>query len=85
MVKKRTLETKGDFLRQQRTLKLMQPKQFKKIERHVTIMAINGITNISVGKKKNRSKKILAMSRISIMQIWLNMKPGWFNDFKVAY
>jgi hypothetical protein len=25
------------------------------------------------------------MSRISIMQIWLNMKPGWFNDFKVAY
>jgi hypothetical protein len=49
-------------------------------------MAINGITNISVGKKKkNRSKKIQAMSRISIMQIWLNMKPGWFNDFKVAY
>jgi hypothetical protein len=28
--KKKTLETKGDFLRQQRTLKLMQPKQFKK-------------------------------------------------------
>jgi hypothetical protein len=48
-------------------------------------MAINGITNISVGKKKNRSKKILEMSRISIIQIWLNMKPGWFNDFKVAY
>jgi hypothetical protein len=54
MVKKKTLETKGDFLRQQRTLKLMQPKQFKKWERHVTIMAINGITNISVGKKKKQ-------------------------------
>jgi hypothetical protein len=30
MVKKKMPETKGDFLRQQRTLKLMQPKQFKK-------------------------------------------------------
>lgn len=30
MVKRRLLETKGDFLRQQRTLKLRQPKQFKK-------------------------------------------------------
>jgi hypothetical protein len=35
--------------------------------------------------QKKRKTKILAMSRISIMQIWLNMKPGWFNDFKVAY
>jgi len=28
--KKKTLEKKGDFLKQQRTLKLTQPKQLKK-------------------------------------------------------
>jgi hypothetical protein len=52
------------LLRQQRTLKIQATQAIQKKKRPVTIVAINGTTNMSACLKRNKSNKILTMSRI---------------------
>jgi len=79
MFKRNMLEKRGNLLRQLRTLRIQTTQAIQRKERPITIVVIKGTTNMSAGFKRNRSKTILAMSRIPIMQIWLNKKLSWLQ------
>jgi hypothetical protein len=79
MFKRNMLEKRGNLLRQQRTLRIQKTQAIQRKERPITIVVIKGTTNMSAGFKRNRIKMILAMSRIPIMQIWLNKKLSWWQ------
>lgn len=57
------------MLRQQTTSRIQITQAIQRKERPVTIVVIKGTTNMSAGFKRNRSKKILAISKIPIMLI----------------
>lgn len=77
MFKKTMLETRGIFLSQQKTSQIQTTQANKRKERPVTIVTRKGTTNMSVFFLRNRNEKIFSMSRILMMQMWLNMKLSW--------
>jgi len=78
------VEKRENFMRQQRTLKIQATQAIQIKERPITIVAIKATTKVSSSFERNKSKKILVMSKIPIMQVLLNMKLGC-NGFKDKY
>jgi hypothetical protein len=78
------VEKKENFMRQQRTLKIQATQAIQIKERPITIVAIKATTKVSSSFERNKSKKILVISKIPIMQVLLNMKLGC-NGFKAKY